>query len=185
MNTTDTTHGTRQPGRPGPAAFPWRPLAWGAAGALLLTPLVAMQFTDEVNWNLGDFIVFGLMLAVAGGLVELAVRARGSLAYRAGVAVAVGTGFLMTWANLAVGIIGNEENPANLLFFGVILVAAGGAFLSRGEPAGMARAMAAAALAQAGVAITALLLGLGHVFVATAVFMAGWLIAATLFRRST
>ena len=42
-----------------------RLLAWGAAAALLLLPLVAMQFTEEVNWTVFDFLVFGSMLAVA------------------------------------------------------------------------------------------------------------------------
>ncbi len=181
---TQLTNPDRFPGSPGPSAVPWRLLAWCAAGAGLLTPLVAMQFTDEVNWTLADFIVFGLMLAVAGGLVEAAVRARGNLAYRCGVAIAVGTGFLMTWANLAVGIIGNENNPANLMFFGVIGIAAVGAFLARGRAAGMARAMVAAAIAQVVVATVALGLGLGHIFVATAVFVTLWLIAAALFRKS-
>lgn len=29
---------------------PWRIVGWGTAAALLLLPLVAMQFTSEVNW---------------------------------------------------------------------------------------------------------------------------------------
>ena len=29
---------------------------------LLLIPLIAMQFTNEVNWNIVDFIVAGILL---------------------------------------------------------------------------------------------------------------------------
>jgi hypothetical protein len=33
-----------------------------------------MQFTDEVDWDVGDFAIFGAMLVVAGGIYELAAR---------------------------------------------------------------------------------------------------------------
>jgi hypothetical protein len=89
----------------------WRIMVWGGAALLLLAPLVAMQFTEEVRWTGSDFAIFGVMLAVPLGGLELAVRATRSMAYRAAVAVALGASFLMTWANLAVGIIGNENNP--------------------------------------------------------------------------
>ena len=39
----------------------WRLAAWSVAALLLLLPLVAMQFTDEVNWSLADFVVFGAL----------------------------------------------------------------------------------------------------------------------------
>ncbi|MDQ2695792.1 MAG: hypothetical protein M3Z21_10530, partial [Pseudomonadota bacterium] len=50
----------------------WRIAVWGTAAFLLLLPLAAMQFTNEVNWDETDFIVFGAMLAVACGTCELA-----------------------------------------------------------------------------------------------------------------
>ena len=43
----------------------WRTAVWGTAAFLLLLPLVAMQFTNEVNWDATDFAVFGTMLALA------------------------------------------------------------------------------------------------------------------------
>ena len=58
----------------------------------------------------GDVRLDGLNLlalaAFAAGLAEIGLRLSGRLAYRAGVIVAVGTSFLITWSNLAVGIIG-------------------------------------------------------------------------------
>ena len=65
----------------------------------------------------------GVMLGGAGLLVELVVRASGNPAYRAGAFVAIAAIFLLVWVNGAVGFLGDEDNPANLMFGGVILVA--------------------------------------------------------------
>jgi hypothetical protein len=95
---------------------------WGLAAALWLLPLVAMQFTDEVNWTTFDFVFWAGMLLVACAAHELVSRMSPSRAYRAGVGVAVVTGFLVVWVNGAVGMIGSEDNAWNLLFL-VALVA--------------------------------------------------------------
>lgn len=125
-----------------------RVAGWGGAAVLLLLPLVAMRFTSEVNWTLGDFIVMGALLGGHGLVLELVTRKANSLAYRFGMTVAVVASFLLVWVNLAVGFLGDEGNPANLMFLGVIAVAAAGAVIARFEAAGMARAMLAAAAAQ-------------------------------------
>jgi hypothetical protein len=162
----------------------WRIVAWSAAAVLLLLPLVAMQFTDEVNWTAADFVVFGAMLAAAGGAFELAARMTRNAAYRAAVGVALAAAFLLVWANGAVGIIGSEDNPANLMFGGVLAVGLVGAAVARFRPPGMARALVATALAQALVAVIAAASGAGYIFVATAFFGALWLASAWLFRRA-
>jgi len=109
----------------------WRIVAWGTAGILLLLPLVAMQFTDEVNWDEADFAVFGAMLAVACGTCELAARMTDNRAYRAAVGVAIAAAFILVWMNLAVGIIGSEDNPANLMYGGVLAIGIIGAVIAR------------------------------------------------------
>jgi hypothetical protein len=162
----------------------WRLAAWCVAALLLLLPLVAMQFTDEVNWSLADFVLFGGLLAGVGGAFELAVRTTRNAAYRAAVGVALAAAFLLVWANGAVGIIGSEDNPANAMFGGVLAVGIVGAALARFRPRGMARALVATALAQATVAVIAAVAGLGHIFVATGFFGALWLASAWLFRRA-
>ena len=53
----------------------WRILGWGGAAVLILTPLVAMQFSSEVDWSLSDFVIVGTMLGVAGLAMELAFLA--------------------------------------------------------------------------------------------------------------
>ena len=161
----------------------WRITVWGAAAFLLLLPLVAMQFTDEVNWDKTDFIVFGAMLAVACGTYELAARVTASRAYRAAIGTAVAAAFILVWMNLAVGIIGTEDNPLNLMYGGVLAAAIVGAVVARFRPDGMARAMVATAIAQASVAAIAQVAG-HFTWVLTAAFVALWLGSASLFRKA-
>ena len=69
--------------------------------AILCVPLIAMQFTAEVNWKAGDFLVFAAMLLALGGAIELAIRFARNRWMRA-IAVALSlTGFLFVWAMLA------------------------------------------------------------------------------------
>ncbi len=124
---------------------------------VLLVPLVAMQFTDEVVWGPGDFIVAWVLLAGAGLVYKLATRQAGHVAYRIAAGLAVATALFLVWANLAVGLIGSEGNPANLMYGGVLAVGVGGTLLARLQPQGMARALFAMAGAQFLVPLVALL----------------------------
>ena len=124
----------------------WRIARWGGAALLLLLPLLAMQFSDEMKWDETDFIVLGAMLTAACGAYELGAWLSRNAAYRAAVGVAVAAAFLLIWLNLAVGIIGSEDNPANLMYAGVLAVALAGAIVARGESSGMARALTLTAL---------------------------------------
>jgi hypothetical protein len=139
----------------------WRKLGWGTAVALLILPFVAMQFTGEVNWSPGDFLFAALMFGTVGLLLELAVRASPDWSFRGGIALAVLAGFVLIWSNLAVGILGNEENDANLLFFLVPLVAIAGSALARFRPGGMAVAMVCAGLMLLAVPVIAYTLRIG------------------------
>lgn len=157
---------------------------WSVALSLWLLPLVTMQFTAEMNWNGGDFMAWAIMLGVAAGLIDIATRVSGSGAYRTGAAVAVGTGFFITWSNLAVGIIGNEDNPLNQIFFAVLGIALFGALIVHFDAGRLVRVMQATAFAQALTAVVALVVDGAYIFVITAVFVAAWLFAAELFRRA-
>lgn len=129
--------------------IPWRIIGWSIPALLLLLPLVAMQFNDEVSWTASDFVFAAVLFGSVGLAFEFIVRKSSSLAYRFGAALAVVAAFLTIWVNGAVGMIGSEGNPYNLLFGAVLLVALIGAILARFEPGGIARAMVAAAIAQA------------------------------------
>lgn len=161
-----------------------RGLVWGGAAVLLLLPLVAMQFTTEVKWTGFDFLAMGVMLLALCTAYEIAARVARSNAYMLAAGIAAGACFLMVWANLAVGIIGNEDNPVNTLFFAVVALAVSGALLALFRASRMVWVMVAVAAAQVGVAIYVWLAGYGHVFVFTGVMCALWLTSARLFHKA-
>jgi len=73
---------------------------------LLLIPFVAMQFTNEVNWNIADFIIMGILLLVTGLICELVLRRVKSLTNRILICGIVLFALFLVWAELAVGIFG-------------------------------------------------------------------------------
>lgn len=169
-----------------------RVVAWGTAGALLLAPLVAMPFTDEVNWGPADFAIAAALMAGVGLPLELLSRKEGSRAYRAGVGVALLTVALLVWGSAALGIIGSEDNPANLMYLGVLAVGIAGAIIARFRPEGMARALGATTVAQVLVFIMALIAGehksgvspASELLGLTALFFALWLLSAWQFQKA-
>lgn len=72
---------------------------------LLLVPLVAMGFTDQVTWSPGDFVVAGWLLSGAGLAYHAANRKGRSATGRAAIGAAIGTVALLLWANMAVGLL--------------------------------------------------------------------------------
>ena len=167
-----------------------------ATAFLLAIPLVAMQFTSEVTWTLLDFVTAGVLLFGTGLIYIVVARRGGSRTYQAAVGVAVVAGLLLVWANLAVGLVGSENNPANLLYGGVLAVAVIGAILARFRPAGMSRTMFAAALTYVVVTAIALFVwkpaaataeasvSLANVLGANALFAALWAASGWLFGRA-
>jgi hypothetical protein len=81
-----------------------RIFAWLAAatGAVLLIPFIAMQFSEDVVWSLGDFIVAGLLIFGTGALFVLAARM--TRIHRAILAGVLALAFLWLWVELAVGL---------------------------------------------------------------------------------
>ena len=153
-------------------------------GLILLLPLIAMQFSDEVNWSPADFVVAGVLLFGAGLTYQLISKRARNFAYRAAVGMAVATGLLLVWASLAVGLIGDEGHPAELMYFGVIAIAISGALVARFDPRGMAKALFATAFAQMCVALIAQTAGLGSTYMVNGFFAALWIGSALLFLRA-
>lgn len=159
------------------------------AAFILLIPLLAMQITDEVAWNLFDFAFAAALLVGTGLVFELVARKAGNVAYRAATGVALAAAFILVWMNLAVGIIGTEDDRANLMHAGVLAVGVIGAIIARFRPHGMARALFATALAQALVAVIAVIAGLTsavspwyEIVGVTGIFVALFATSAMLFR---
>jgi len=163
---------------------------------LLSIPLVAMQFDTGVNWSVFDFVVAGVLLFGTGLTYVLVARKWNNSVYRLAVGVAVAAGLLLVWANLAVGLVGSEGNPANLLYGGVLAVALIGALATHFRPLGMSRAMFAAAFTYALVTVVALFIwkptgataepavGMVNVLSANAAFAALWVVSGWLFQRA-
>lgn len=113
-------------------------------------------------------------------------------AYRAAAGVALAAALLLMFFNVAVGVIGPEDDDANVLGFAVLAVAVIGVMVARFQPTGMARALLVTALAHASVAVIALTAGFGDtmpdwqrkIVVLSGFFIALWLLSAWLFRKA-
>jgi hypothetical protein len=83
-----------------------------ATALILLVPLVAMQFTDEVQWNSFDFLLAAAVLGGTAALLTLAARSPRGVAYRAA-AVAIG---------VAAIVLGEADDAPGLMLFGGLLI---------------------------------------------------------------
>ncbi len=145
-----------------------------------------------MNWDLLDILTFGTMAAVMLAIIALPRRRARNRAYRSAAVVAVLGAFVLVWVNGAVGIIGNEDDEANLLFFAVLAVAAVGSVIARFRAKGMALTLYATAIAQILLGAFAISLDLGadgpiwprDILVMTAIFSVFWLLSGWLFSRA-
>ena len=74
--------------------------------AILSVPLVAMQFSNDVDWKLNDFIIIGFLLFGSGALYVYIARIV-PRKYRIVIAAAFAITVLYIWGELAVGIFTN------------------------------------------------------------------------------
>lgn len=77
---------------------------WSSIAALLLLPLLAMQFTDEVMWTPYDFLMAAALLGGAGAIYELATMRTRDPARRKVIGAALVIVVAVIWAHGAVGI---------------------------------------------------------------------------------
>jgi hypothetical protein len=159
---------------------------------------MARCFRDLCREELEDGGGLGLATLWGRTLMELiytALKERSTVlnrnAYRFAAGVAIAAAFFLVWLSLGVGIIGADGDPANMMYFGVLAVGIIGAIVARFRPHGMARALFATALAQASVAVIALIFGLGlpwsppvEILALNGFFVALFLGSAWLFRNA-
>lgn len=160
-------------------------------GIILLIPLIAMIAGDEVVWSLMDFVIAGILLSGAGISFVLLTHKSGNRKYSIATGIAVGAALLMMWANLAVGIIGNEDNPANIMYLWVLGVGVVGAVIAQFKPKGMSLALLATAITELIIVIIAYTEGNGSTFkdfleliTVNGFFIALWIISSTLYLQS-
>ena len=78
-----------------------------ATAILLSIPLLAMQFSDKVHWQLPDFIIAGILILSTGLAIDFTITKVKKISYRIGICVALVIALLLFWAELAVGIFGS------------------------------------------------------------------------------
>ncbi len=160
-----------------------------AAGALamLMVPLVASRVVEGWNWPPGAFVFTYVLFFGTGMAYALIARKMGAWSYKAGVGLALVTGFVLGWSNMVHT--SESENPLNLLYFLVLVVGAVGAAVARLEARGLARVLFAMAgllavlsVALASAAPTGLeqRAALGH-----GLFVVLFAVAGLLFRRAS
>jgi hypothetical protein len=172
-----------------------RQVVWAIVVVLILMIPLAMQFqpfADEVQWD--EAIAYGVILLIAGGFYELWLwlKTRTS-AYRFAFGVGLAGVLLLGWVSGAVGIIGSENQPVNLMYWAVPVALLTGALISRFKPRGMARTLFVAAFVQALVPVVALIIspevswgnvGVIGVFVVNSIFAVLFVASALLFRHA-
>jgi predicted Na+-dependent transporter len=76
------------------------------ATLILLTPLIAMQFTNEVDWDWFDFLVMAILLYGFGMLIEFSLRKFKNTCTRIILVLGLLLALFLIWAEIAVGIFG-------------------------------------------------------------------------------
>ena len=71
---------------------------------ILAIPLIAMQFTKEVVWTIGDFIIAGLLLFSVGAIILFLRSLTLKRSQKNLLIIMVLIIFLLVWAELAVGL---------------------------------------------------------------------------------
>ena len=161
---------------------------------ILMIPLAAMYFTSEVNWSLSDFVILAAVLSGIGLVYELIGKRTDKPMYRAALGIGLTGGFLLFWVNSAVGIIGNEGHPANLLYALVFIIGISGSLATRFTAGGMAATLFTTAIIQFFIPVIAILVwpppetswspGIIAVFLLNAVFVLLFIVSGLLFRRA-
>jgi hypothetical protein len=167
-----------------------RIVGWSMAAILLLLPLVAMLFTDEVNWSASDFLIAIGLLGGTGLLCELAIRRSHDNSYRTGVLLALAAMFLLIWSNTAVGFVGSGSNAANVLYFAMVAIPTIGGAVSGFKAKGMFLTMLLTGGVQAAITMFAFATDLvredsnSMILAINAVFILLWMGSAMLFHHA-
>jgi len=169
-----------------------RPIIWFVIAALILLIFLASWFTNDVQPN--EVTAYCLILLVFGGAFELWqwLKTQNRI-YRYAFGIWLAGLILIGWVNGAVGIIGSENNPANLMYGAVVVVGLIGSLIARFKPRGMALTLLISALVQISIPFVALFIwparvswgeaGVIGVIIFNAILAAPFILSALLFWR--
>lgn len=124
-----------------------------ALGALvlLMVPLVASRVVDGWHWAAGGFVFVYVLFFVTGMAYALIARRMGVWSYKAGVGIALVSGFALGWSDMVQ--VADSGHPENLVYYSVLAVGLVGALLSRLHARGLARTLFAMAATLALIAV--------------------------------
>ncbi|MFA7287539.1 MAG: hypothetical protein WC055_01535 [Melioribacteraceae bacterium] len=105
---------------------------------LLIIPLTAKIISEEMKWSIFDFFAAWSLIFIASFIYRMASKNVNNITYKAAIALSVFSGLFLIWSNLAVGLMGNENNSINLVYPGVLAIGTLGAIVTRLQPRGMA-----------------------------------------------
>ena len=74
---------------------------------ILSIPLIAMQFTSEVNWTLSDFAIMGFLLFLTAFTTDLVLKKVKTFKSRLIIVSVILIALMLAWAEMAVGIFGS------------------------------------------------------------------------------
>ena len=104
--------------------------------AMLMVPLVASRVVEGWNWSAGSFVFVYVLFFAVGMTYALIARKMGVWSYKAGVGVALVTGFAFGWSNMVQ--VADSGHPENLVYYSVLVVGIVGALLARLQARGLA-----------------------------------------------
>lgn len=73
--------------------------------SILLAPLIAMQFSTEVQWTAGDFIIAAILLSSFALLIEFLIRKKQQGKRRTVLILLAILTLLFLWGEMAVGLL--------------------------------------------------------------------------------
>lgn len=74
---------------------------------ILMIPVVAMQFTKEVNWTASDFVIMGALLFATAFAVDFVLKKVKTFKSRMILVFGILALLILIWAEMAVGIFGS------------------------------------------------------------------------------
>lgn len=80
---------------------------YSAVAVILSIPLIAMQFTNEVNWTASDFLIMGVLLFATAFAVDLVLKKVKTFKSRLILVLGIVALLMIIWAEMAVGIFGS------------------------------------------------------------------------------
>jgi hypothetical protein len=154
---------------------------------LVMVPLVASRVVEGWNWPPGAFVRVYFLFFVTGMIYALIARRMGAWTYKAGVGLALVTGFALGWSNMVQ--VADSGHPENLVYYSVLVVGIVGVCLARLRARGLALTLFAMAVT---LALIALLLPSGappdlarNIAIGHGVYVVLFIASGLLFRHAS